>query len=655
MPQGKASAAGPDANSVERSYPGKIADFVAFLLPFLLLAGLALAGGGFDLFPRHLSGILAWVLVAALLLVPMPEQARPGRSMALVGGLLLSLALWSGVSSLWSDSVSSSLAEFERGIGYLGFFIAAILTLRTPAQRQWFARGLGAGLAFITLLALGDRLLPGGDTGTPFAVTRLKFPLDYWNADGIAFGSALVLFIWFAATARCGRWRAISISVATVAGVCLYLTYSRGGLLVATIALLLLLFMSADRLRILGIALVTVASTALVVLVFDQYPVLSGAGEGDPATSESLVAAVAVLCGAALAVTASWFGQRWARRHPGLSERAVTASLNRRNLAAVAILLAASALVVTMVFGTSAWDQFSDSDIPAPADPKARFTELSGAWRYEFSQVAVEVFTENPVLGTGAGTYPYEWNQRREVAVVTRDAHSFYLESLSDLGVVGGLLTLGLAVSLIWLGTIAWRRQRGREAPVMLALTVALLLAFGFDWFWKLGATAAMLLLLAAWIVSAEAVDPARENRRLPAGLRLAGLAAAWVAIIVLAVPAAADRYIEASADSVRAGSIEKAADQARTASQLEPWAPEPHMQLATIAESRNQTGLALAEIDRAIELDPENWQARLLRFRINFDSGHRREAKPDYQRLRELNPLIFDSFTFAEVQKIAR
>ncbi|MCC6755917.1 MAG: hypothetical protein IT199_06045, partial [Solirubrobacterales bacterium] len=87
MPQGKASAAGPVANSVERSYPGKIADFVAFLLPFLLLAGLALAGGGFDLFPRHLSGILAWVLVAALLLVPMPEQARPGRSMALVGGL----------------------------------------------------------------------------------------------------------------------------------------------------------------------------------------------------------------------------------------------------------------------------------------------------------------------------------------------------------------------------------------------------------------------------------------------------------------------------------------------------------------------------------------------------------------------------------------
>ncbi|MCB0830271.1 MAG: hypothetical protein KDB64_05065, partial [Solirubrobacterales bacterium] len=163
MPRGRAGAARRRYESYGRSSAGKIADLIAFLVPFLLLSGLALGGGGYDLFARHLTGILAWVLVAVLLLGPWPDRIRPGRSLFLVGGLLLSLSLLSAISSIWSSSVSSSLAEFERGIGYLGIFTASYLTMRTPKQREWFARGIGAGLAVIVLLALGDRLIPGSN------------------------------------------------------------------------------------------------------------------------------------------------------------------------------------------------------------------------------------------------------------------------------------------------------------------------------------------------------------------------------------------------------------------------------------------------------------------------------------------------------------
>src|SRR5690606_4097695 len=138
--------------------------------------------------------------------------------------------------SFWSSSVSLSLAEAERAVGYLGFFLAGYLTMRTPKQREWFVRGIAAGLAAMIVLALGDRLISGGEAGDGVAIARLSFPLGYWNADGIVFATALVLFTWFAATSTRKAWQVGSLAVACLAATSLYLTYSRGGILAVTIA-----------------------------------------------------------------------------------------------------------------------------------------------------------------------------------------------------------------------------------------------------------------------------------------------------------------------------------------------------------------------------------------------------------------------------------
>lgn len=638
--------------TLERSYPRKISDLFAFLLPFLLLSGLALGGGGVDLFTRHVAGILAWILVAVLLVLPFPERIRPGRSVALIGGLILGLALLSAISSIWSSSVSLSLAEFERGIGYLGFFAASYLTMRTPKQREWFARGIGAGIAAVCLLALGERLIHGGGGEEAVVFNRLNYPLGYWNADGIFFGAGVVLFVWFSscAEARLPRagWLALAIPVATA----LYLTYSRGGLAVASIALFLLFFLSRDRLKVLLVAALVAAASVPILFAVDAYPAISGTGFEKPGVGESLVVILVALASIAAAVLALEALLRFGRNRPELSRKAVSASRDRRFLFSVAGVALATVLTLTVFFGSNVWDQFGDSDVPAPKNPRERFTELSGSYRLEFDEVALRTFTENPLVGTGAGTYRFEWAREREIYVTTLDAHSFFLESLSDLGLAGGLLTFGLTFSLIWLGAVAWRQKRGRDGPVVLAITAALLLSFAFDWFWRLGATAALLLLFAAWIASAEAVEPWRKYSEAGKGTKVAGLLAAWLAIAVLTVPAISDRYIEASADSVREGSIEQAADQARTASRLEPWNPEPHMQLAVIAESRDDTGEAIEEIDRAIELEPENWQARVIRFRINYNAGRKAEARRDYEILGEINPIVFDQVSFREVRE---
>lgn len=455
---------------------------------------MALGGGGYEVLPLHLAGILAWILVVALLIAPMPDRVRPGRSFALVGGLILALALFSAISSVWSSSVAVSLAEFERIVAYLGFFTASYLSMRTPKQREWFARGLAAGIAAIVLLALGDRLIPGGEPAVDgFVSNRLSFPLGYWNGDGVTFGCGVILFTWLASVSD-RRWlRAGSVVMATLAITALYLTYSRGGILVAALSLILLFFFSRHRLRILGTAVIAVAASVPILLTVGEYPAIAGTGGGDPGFEESLVVllvgAVCVVLGA-LAVE---FALRLARRQPDLARRPLEISRDRRVLIGTAGAGAAILLTLVLVFGNSAWDQFSDSDVPVIADPKERLTELSGAWRYEFNQAAIDTFTENPLIGTGAGTFRFEWNRIREVQVTTLDAHSFYLQNLAELGIIGGLIGIAMALSLVWLGLLAWRRSRGRDAPVMLALTISLLLAFGLDWFWRLGATLSLI------------------------------------------------------------------------------------------------------------------------------------------------------------------
>lgn len=599
------------------------------------------------------------MLFAVLLLTPVPGDP-PGRSFVLIGGLILALCLLSVISTLWSVSVTASVADAGRILAYLGFFCASYLVSRTPKQRKWFARGIAAGITVIVLLAVGDRLFPGGEpTVDGFDFNRLSYPLGYWNGNGVTFAIGIAFYVWFASQTGSRSWRMTLVALTTLASAALYLTYSRGGLLVGICSLLLLCFLSRDRLRILGISLIGIAAAAPLLLVVTSFPTIAGSRAGDPSIGESLLAAAGIVAGLVAAALLVEGGLRLARSHPQRTRKAVAVSNDRRLLVVLAGGLTTLLLAGVLFFGNEAWDQFSDGEIPATRDQSSRFTQLSGAYRYDFMGVALDTFAGDPVLGTGAGTWPIAWTRERDKPVVSQDAHSFYVQSLSDLGLPGGLLTIGLAAAMIGLAILVYRRTDEPEAPLVLAVTTAFLLAFGLDWFWRLGATAALLLLLAAWIAANEPWRSAtgtvgRETKGMTAGTRVAGLLTAWVAVVCLAVPAIADHYQGSAADSVRAGNLEKAIDDSNTASKLEPWAAEPHMQLGTIAESRGQVELALAEYDRAIELEPENWRAVALRFRLKFNSGFRQGASSDLQLMKELNPIFFGGLTLRQVARLA-
>ena len=70
---------GPSHGSPEggsRSSGARLEQTAALLAPVVLIVGLALSGGGFDVGDRHIAGLLAWLAVVGLLVLGSGSRAR---------------------------------------------------------------------------------------------------------------------------------------------------------------------------------------------------------------------------------------------------------------------------------------------------------------------------------------------------------------------------------------------------------------------------------------------------------------------------------------------------------------------------------------------------------------------------------------------------
>ncbi len=636
-----------------QTWRGRLEQSAALLAPVALIVGLALAGGGFDVGDRHLAGLAAWLVVVALILLGFASRAALARPFYWATGLILGFSLLSAMSSLWSGSVELSVIEADRGLVYLGFFLAAFLIAQTDQRRQRFAEGLAISLALVALLALVSRLLPHVLTvDASFNTTaRLAYPLGYWNADGAAFGIAAVLLLWSSRHAAWTGLRRLSAALLPAVLLALYLTYSRGGLLTLAIAVVCTLALSRDRLWLFGTLAVGAIGALPAILAVQARRSLADNIANQAAVDQGLTVLVILLAGTAVAL-ALFAALRWAERRDGrLTGRAVELSRNPALLRGVAAAAAVIAIGLAIAIGGRAWDQFSSSDVQFPNQPEQHFSQFSGAGRHDFYRVAIDTFGEKPLLGSGAGTYQFVWNEKRSIAQPVHNAHSLYLESFAELGVVGGLLVLALVGVLLWTGFAAWRDaphpQRERYAALF-AATLAFAVSAGLDWFWELPGLGGVFFLASGVLVAARcaqlsaAPDPgllARgEDRRF--GLAVAGLAIAWIAAVALIGPLLVDREINASQSAAADGDLTSAIGHAKTARSIEPFAASPYVQLGLLAESQGDYATAAERLTQAIDREDRNWQLYYLRSRVEEEAGDRAAARADLDHARRLNPL---------------
>jgi O-antigen ligase len=635
-----------------QTWRARLEESAALLAPIALILGLALAGGGFDVTPRHVAGLAAWMVVVALILLGTASRATLAGPVYWAVGLIGGLSLLSALSSLWSGSAELSVVEADRVLVYLGFFLAAFLIAQTEKRRQRFAEGLAISLALVALLALASRLLPNFvEVGDSFLTTaRLTYPLGYWNANGAAFGIAVALLLWTSRRATLTGLRWFSIAALPAVLLALYLTYSRGGLLALAIAVAVTIALSRDRLWLLATLAIGALGALPPVLAVQARRSLAD-NLGNQAAVDQGVTVLLILLAGIVAALALFAALRWAERREGqLTGRALELSRNPALLKGVAAAVAVIAIGVAIAIGGRAWDQFSSSDVQFPNRPEQHFSDFSGAGRSDFFRVAIDAAEEKPLFGIGSGAYEFAWERHRSILLPVHNAHSLYLEAFAELGIVGGLLVLALVGALLWTGFSAWRAaghpQRERYA-VLFAVCLAFAVVAGLDWFWEIAGLGAVFFLASAVLVAARCAQLAAvpdldsvsgEERGF--GLAVAGLAVAWIAAIALIGPLLVDREIDASQSAAAAGDLGSAADHARTARSIEPFAASPYVQLGLLAEAEEDYATAAEHLTQAIDREDRNWQLYYLRSRVEEEAGNQAAAEADLNHARELNPL---------------
>ena len=213
---------------------------------------------------RHPGGLL----YGRGLRVQAPATARWGVA------LLAGFAAWAALSITWSVAPDQSWLDANRALAFTlvaGLGIALGSSLPRAAERA--ALAYLAIVTAIALYALGGKLFPwfhiGGliDLNHTQRFSRLRAPLDYWNALGMVCVLAVPIGMRVVAELRYGRRLRIAAAVSLVLSLTtLALTYSRGGLLVLVAAVALVIAVGPDRSRLAAALGAGVAGAVLPVV-----------------------------------------------------------------------------------------------------------------------------------------------------------------------------------------------------------------------------------------------------------------------------------------------------------------------------------------------------------------------------------------------------
>jgi O-antigen ligase len=364
----------------------------------VLALGAASGGSGRGSWPW---AIAAFALLAASTLVLEGVRWIP-RQALWFGGALLALAVWSGLSAVWSLDASASLHELERDAVYVAAFVSALGLLRLGG-RAAVAAGVALGAAAVAGYSLVDFAFGRGRSVFDWSIPAA--PIGYANALAALSVVGAIAAVSLAAAGTTRRTRLAWLSLLAVLGPTIVLTRSLGAILAGT---------------------------------------------------------VAVTIGLAVS-TGPW------RRRPRAS--------------VACVLFAAALLTGGAVLGQG----------------HLRRNDRMAYWR-----VAVNDFESHVAVGSGAGTYAEYWSRHPERSYFAPfHAHSLYLETAAELGIVG--LALVVAMLALPLGSIG-----GRD-PIRLGAAcgfLAFALHAAVDWDWNVPVVTTAALFLASIAVA----DSARPS-----------------------------------------------------------------------------------------------------------------------------------------------
>jgi hypothetical protein len=450
---------------------------------------LAFFSGGYFPEPRLIAAVAAWVLVVVLALVaPRPLPSSTAGRIALAG--LALLTVWTAASLTWTEVPGRTQADLQRLCLYLGFFFAATVLLRGAAVRRWLEPALVLGTFVVIGYALSERLLPHvfEFARSESAAGRLEQPISYWNALGLLAAIGFVLATRLAGDPeREPVMRGAAAAAGVALGLGVYLSFSRGALAAVAAGVLFLVALAPEGRPQLRAAIALVVGAGLAAIVATRLPTVESIkprAEGDPTDGLIMFGVLIVLALAAALVVARQPAER-ARTAPALPVSRPTA-----------VLVIAGVLIVAAALAAAVLEGKPEGTSPVQGANAGRLSSIDTN-RYRYWEVAISTWADNPVRGVGSGGFEVEWRKQRDRVDKSGDAHSLYLETLAELGVIGFLFLLAFLA-----GTAAAVVRLHRIAPGPATALAGGLAAWavhaGLDWDWEMPAVTLPALALGA-------------------------------------------------------------------------------------------------------------------------------------------------------------
>jgi O-Antigen ligase len=609
------------------------------LLPGALTVYLSFNAGGF--FPDTTA--FAAILLAGALIARISLAATPfagfSRPFAVAAGALALFAGWTLASAAWSDAPGRALVEFDRALLYLLAIVLFGSLPRSTDRARTMLWGLAAGIVVVSAAGLVTRLLPDvWPISETIADNRLSYPLTYWNSLGLL--SAIGAVLCFHLTSNTSEPRAARVlgaaAIPLLATTVLF-TFSRGAIAAGAVGLVA--YVAIARPRALVSALIAAGPPAAVALVAAYHADLLATL--DPTSTRAVaqghdLALVVALCIAAAAALRGLLLL--------LDARLLPRDPRRRSLArpavvvpVAAMLLLAIALDLPGAVGRQ-YDQFVQTgNVGNSADLRSRLTDPANNGRLDEWDVALDGFAKAPAIGQGAGTYQVQWAEHRPIVLSVRDGHSLYLEVLNELGLVGMALLLIAVLSI--LGALAVR-ARGADRTLYAALLAGGLvwgLHAGIDWDWEMPAVT-LWLVAAGGAALAATAGGSRLVRPPHPVVRCAAAVACFVLAVVPALVMVSEARLDSSVTAFErgdcAGSV-RAADSARAALAQR---PQPYEMIGYCRLQQGRIAEGIAELERAAERDPRNWEYRYELAVARGAAGL--DPRPDAHLAKALNPL---------------
>ena len=399
---------------------------------------------------------LAFAAVAALGALH-GGAARVSRAGLAVLAALVLLAGWIAASSAWAVPGALVEGEVRRAVVY-ACALGAVLLAIDASRREPLLLGVVGGISVLAAVAIAMRASSDGVVDR-FYGTLLHEPVGYPNALGVLAAIGVTLAVGLV-HGRGTRRRTLGGSAALLVLV-LGLSGSRGAALSLGIGVALLVVLRASGTRL---ATVLDAVTALTV-GGTTWAVAARLDPGGPGL-------VGLALGAALAGALVHVPERLA---------------TRRALVPLGVAVAVAVVAIAVL----------------------RPIATTSSFRSAYWTAALDEARARPVLGSGAGSFYLTWLERGRDGVFVRDAHSLYVETLSELGPVGLALVLAAVVVPI---LTAVRRRGDPLVAVSAAAFAVFAVHAGLDWDWELP----VVTLAALGCAGALLVRPPSDRRKGP-------------------------------------------------------------------------------------------------------------------------------------------